>query len=108
MEIFKSWIEKIYWWIPTKTDQIKYGEEELENIQKEYPFVIAKMSKYTERVEKIQEKLISTFSEEQQELWLNLKMVSQKQCFEANRLKYFNERFKEIPHEINEINEITK
>lgn len=99
----QMWAEQVFWWIPTKDDQVKYRQDELESIKNEYMEVLSKLVAFGEEIGNAEDKLVSTFSWEQRELWLNLKSVSQKAHFQTVRKNHMDERIKEIPKEINEL-----
>ena len=103
MKIYQQWAKNIYWWLPTRDDQVKNREEELERINEEYTQVLSKLLMFGEEFGDFEDKLLATFSPEQHELWLKLKSASQKQHFERTRLKHFDDRIKEIPEEISKI-----
>lgn len=94
--LFQSWVEKSWWWLPTKDDQIKYKEEELKRIQQEYPNILSKILALSEERIEIENTLVATMSIEQHEIFLKLKVAAQKEVFEAGRIKYFDERLKEL------------
>ncbi len=103
MNIFQEWARKVFWYLPTKEDQIKYREDMLKDNTREYSVVLKKMLDYGKQVGELQQKLETTFSIEQKELWFTLKATSQKENFEANRLRYFEENMQKLPQEINEL-----
>jgi len=95
MNIFKEWARQVYWFLPTKDDQLKYREEELESIKREYSEVLSKLVMFGEEMGNTEDKLVATFSIEQHQLWLDLKVLSQKANFQNTRKNYFDERLKE-------------
>lgn len=103
MNIFKEWAKKAYWFFPTKSDQVKYREEELDSIKREYPEVLSRLVAFGEEMGNMEDKFVATFSKEQRELWLNMKVLAQKAQFQATRKNHFDERLKNIPREINEL-----
>jgi len=103
MNIFQELARKKWWFIPTKSDQIKYREEELDSIKREYMEVISKLVAFGEEMGNAEDKLVATFSKEQHQMWLDLKVLAQKSHFQTTRKNHFDERLKEIPQEINEL-----
>jgi len=103
MNIFQEWVKKVFWFLPTKSDQIKYREEELESIQKEYMEVLSKLMMFGEEMGNVEDRLVATFSQEQHQLWLDLKVLAQKSQFQSTRKSHLDERLKEIPQEIQEL-----
>lgn len=104
MNLFKQLVLKKYWFLPTKNDSIGYREDELKRINKEYQEVFNKVVLGGAIQGRLLEKLVRTFNEEQQKLWLENKCISEKIVFEKQRLNFFDERIKEIPKEINKLN----
>ena len=103
MNIFKEWVKKAYWFLPTKDDQIKNRKEELQTIQGEYMEILSKLVAFGEGIGNAEDKLVATFSTEQHKLWIDLKVLAQKSQFQSSRKNHFDERLKEIPQEIQEI-----
>ena len=103
MNIFQELAKKVYWFLPTKDDQVKYREEELQSIQREYTEVLSKLVMFGEEMGNAEDKLVATFSTEQHRMWLDLKVLAQKSHFQNVRKTHFDERLKEIPQEINEL-----
>ena len=103
MNIFQEWAKKVWWFIPTKDEQVKYREEELDSIKREYMEVLSKLVMFGEEMGNAEDKLVATFSTEQHQMWLDLKVLSQKANFENTRKTHFDNRLKEIPQEINEL-----
>ena len=103
MNIFQEWAKKVYWFLPTKDEQVKYREEELQSIQREYMEVLSKLVAFGEEMGNAEDKLVATFSTEQHRMWLNLKVLAQKSQFQSTRKSHFDSRLKEIPQEIKEI-----
>ena len=101
--IFQQWAEKAYWFLPTKSDQIKNRKNELNSIKQEYVEVLSKLIAFGEDMGNLEDKLVATFSEEQHKLWLDLKVLAQKTNFQSTRKTHFDERLKEIPNEISEL-----
>jgi len=91
MNIIEKMVRQRYWFLPTKKESEIYREERKESFRKEYPEVMGKMIRLGEEVAKITKKLEETFSEEQYGLWIELKKLSQKEVFEASRLRLFDE-----------------
>ena len=103
MNIFQEWAKKVFWFLPTKNEQVRYREDELKSIKKEYVEVISKLVMFGEELGNAEDKLVATFSTEQHQMWLDLKSLAQKANFQSVRKNYFDERLKEIPQEIQEI-----
>lgn len=104
MSFFKQLVSKKYWFIPTKNDSIRYRKDELKRINEEYQEVFNKMMLKGAIQSRLLNKLTGTFNEEQQKLWLENKCISEEIVFNKQRLNFFDERIKEIPEEINKLN----
>lgn len=100
MNIFKQFIEQLFWWVPTKNDQKQNRLEEMDKIRKDLPDVVKRMIDFGNEGQEIRKKLEKTFSEQQYKLWLDMLSMSQKENFEANRMRCMQDRLKEIPDEI--------